>query len=316
LKVLIAEDERITRRILEATLTKWGYDVVSSENGEEALEILKQSDAPKIVILDWMMPKMDGVELCREVRKLSKEPYVYIVLLTAKKKMGDIVEAMDAGADDYMTKPFDPCELEVRMRAGRRILELQDKLMSALEKLRIQATHDPLTGLWNRAAILDILRRELARCERGGLPIAIMMADLDHFKQINDAYGHMVGDAVLCETSSRMGSSVRPYDSIGRYGGEEFLVVLPECDEQGVVSAAERLRSCVKRDPLSVNGGRFGISISIGATSTRQAKREDDESLIRLADMALYKAKENGRDRVELLTSKSHSKRHSTDNWR
>jgi two-component system cell cycle response regulator len=308
LKVLIAEDEEISRHLLQRTLIKWGYEVVTTENGEEALEVLKQPDAPKFAIVDWMMPQKDGIEVCREVRETVKERYVYIILLTAKRKKEDIVKAMNAGADDYMTKPFDPCELEVRMRAGMRILDLQEKLISTLETLKVQATHDPLTGLYNRGAILDILRRELARCERGRLPIAVMMADLDRFKQINDAHGHLTGDAVLCEAAKRMNASVRPYDSIGRYGGEEFLVVMPECDEKGVLSAAERLRACINGQALEINGGEIQISISIGATATRGAKRADTDSLIRLADEALYRAKENGRDRVELNTLRNEQK--------
>src|SRR5262245_24684564 len=189
-----------------------------------------------------MMPEMDGVEVCGKVRERTNSPYVYILLLSAKSQREDLVKGMESGADDYITKPFDANELKVRLRAGRRILDLQTQLMNAQEALRDQASRDPLTGIWNRTAIFDAVHRELVRADREGTQLAVVMMDIDHFKQLNDTHGHQAGDAVLREFTRRIAASLRPYDSVGRYGGEEFLVALPGCDQDSAVRHAERLR--------------------------------------------------------------------------
>ena len=227
MKVLIADDDAVSRRLLHSTLARWSYEVVACANGTEAWEVLQKEDAPQLVILDWMMPGMDGVQLCRELRKRASQPYTYILLLTAKTQKEDIIAGMEAGADDYITKPFDAQELRVRVRAGQRILDLQTELIRAQSALLVQATHDPLTGLFNRGAILKILEREIDRAHRQGSSVGVMLIDLDHFKNINDTLGHQAGDKVLQEAARLMLESTRSYDSIGRYGGEEFLVVAP-----------------------------------------------------------------------------------------
>jgi diguanylate cyclase (GGDEF)-like protein len=206
---------------------------------------------------------------------------------------------MEAGADDYVTKPFETKELEVRLRAGRRILDLQADLVKAREALRDQATHDPLTGLWNRYALLDTLKREHSRAGRESTPLAVIMVDLDHFKQVNDTYGHLAGDAVLREAARRMRIHVRSYDHVGRYGGEEFLIVLPGTSEVNAAQLAERLRDAIAREPVTLAGDlRVAVTASFGVSATDLAA-EDQETMIRLADEALYRAKENGRNRVE-----------------
>jgi PleD family two-component response regulator len=227
LQVLVAEDNPVFQSMLCGILERWGYAAVSVRDGETAWDILQSEHAPRLAILDWMMPGIDGVEVCRRVRTAGKEPYTYIVLLTARTESRDLVEAMDAGADDYLTKPFRNHELRVRLRAGRRILDLQEELLRAREALRLQATHDALTGLMNRSAILERLRNELSRSSRDRQPLAVLLADLDRFKLVNDKCGHLAGDAVLRESALRMKSALRRYDAVGRYGGEEFLLVLP-----------------------------------------------------------------------------------------
>ena len=279
-----------------------GYEVVVACDGAEAEAVLEQEDAPKLAILDWMMPVMDGVELCREIRKRPERPYVYIVLLTAKDRRQDILQGLEAGADDYLTKPFDAQELKARVRAGRRILDLQDELIRAREALREQATHDNLTCLWNRAGVLDIMERELNRAQREGTPLGLIMADLDHFKGVNDTYGHLAGDAVLLEAARRMLSSVRPYDSIGRYGGEEFLVVLPGCDALDAVNHAERLRACISAEPIQTPQESIPVTLSLGVAAAEETIEADLDSLLRTVDAALYRAKNRGRNRVELVT--------------
>jgi diguanylate cyclase (GGDEF)-like protein len=259
---------------------------------------LQKDDAPTIAILDWVMPGLTGPEVCHLVRKRAREPYTYILLLTSKSLKEDLIEGMEAGADDYITKPFDQHELKVRLRAGTRIIELQTELLAAREALREQATKDFLTRIWNRSSILDILDRELARSERERRPLGVVLADLDGFKSINDTHGHFAGDAVLREASRRMGASIRSYDAIGRYGGEEFLIILPGCDESCTFGQAERLRRSLREDQLLIGEVHLTLTASFGATSAAAGVKISAEALIRTADDALYRAKREGRDRV------------------
>ncbi len=297
--VLIADDETVSRRMLARMLTTSGYEVVAARDGDEAWRILERDDAPRLAILDWMMPGMTGPDLCRRLRERKREPYTYVLLLTARTDKQDVVEGMDAGADDYVTKPFEARELQVRLRAGRRILDLQADLVKAREALREQATHDPLTGLWNRYALLEALDREHSRAAREGTPLAVIMLDLDHFKRVNDTYGHQAGDAVLRETAGRMQAVVRAYDLVGRYGGEEFLIVLPGTSGVNAAQLAERLRAAVAYDPVDHDLLRIPVTASFGVGASGPEPSGDPQTLIRLADEALYRAKEKGRNRVE-----------------
>jgi two-component system cell cycle response regulator len=300
MQILIADDDEVLRHILQATLGRWGYEVVVARNGLEAWRILQGDDAPQLAILDWVMPGMDGIEVCREIRKRYDKPYIYILLLTAKHRKEDVVAGMEAGADDYLAKPFNPEELEVRLRAGRRILDLQTELLAARERLHYQATHDSLTGLLNRAAILDVLRSEVERAARQDSALSVVLADIDHFKQINDTYGHAVGDAVLCEAARRMKSAVRVYDSVGRYGGEEFLFILPGCDDDVAVKQADRLRDSITDHPIELSRLTIALTLSMGMIVRRGNMPEDLDPLIQEADAALYRAKLLGRNRVVL----------------
>ncbi len=298
--VLIAEDDPIFRRILENWLQKWNYRVTSLENGLDAWSVLQQKDAPQMAILDWMMPGLDGVELCRRIRSHEEGPYKYVLLLTAKGSKEDVVAGLEAGADDYLTKPFDVNELRARVRAGKRILELQGALLKVQTELQFESAHDHLTGLWNRGAIMGLLHRETQRSVRIGEPLGVMMADLDHFKQINDTHGHQIGDVVLREVARRMLASVRNYDYVGRYGGEEFLVVLAECSAADLIATAERMRAGVSRKPVETDVGPIAVTVSIGIVAAHQlGELVKGEALLRAADTALYCAKTNGRNRVE-----------------
>jgi two-component system, cell cycle response regulator len=308
MRVLIADDSLVMRRLLEATLENWGYEVVSAQDGAEAWNVLQSEDAPNLAILDWIMPVFTGPEVCQMVRQLSRISYTYILLLTSKSQREDIVEGMGAGADDYVVKPFDRHELEVRLRAGRRIVELQAELLRAQNALREQATRDSLTGCWNRPTILEILDRELARSRREGRHLGVVMADLDGFKSINDTLGHFAGDHVLRETAHRMAAQMRPYDALGRYGGEEFLVVLPGCDEGCVMSHCDRLRHSVASQQLNWEGTEVGITCSFGASSAPPDLEITADTLIRIADDALYDAKNSGRNRVNFCAADNFSK--------
>jgi len=295
MRVLIADDSLSSRRLLEGTLRGWGYEVIVAADGEEAWRLLNGENAPSLAVLDWMMPGLTGPELCRLLRQRAAEPYTYILLLTSRNEKDDVVEGMDSGADDYITKPFDKHELQVRLRAGSRIVDLQEQLVTAREALRVQATRDYLTQLWNRSAILEILHRELARSERDQTPVGVVVADLDHFKAINDTYGHFAGDSALQEAARRMEASMRSYDAIGRYGGEEFLIVLPGADEHAVRIQAERLRHAIRSQPVRYSGALVDVTSSFGC-SAGFGGRATAESLIGAADDALYRAKRAGRD--------------------
>jgi len=296
-KVLIADDDPVTRILLETHLRHWGHEVVVCEDGEEAWKHLHEHDRPKLAILDWMMPKRDGLQICEALRASENEPYVYVILLTSKSRKEDIVRGLEAGADDYIIKPFDYNELRTRVRAGERIVKLQDDLRAALTASEFQASHDTLTALLNRSAIMDILRRELTRAERERTPLSVIVADIDHFKNVNDSHGHLVGDRVLEATAQRLTSFMRPYDYCGRYGGEEFLIVLTGCTKETALNVAERLRSAVSHEPMATPAGPVPVTISLGVAEAGQTR--DVDEVIKQADEALYRAKKRGRNRTE-----------------
>jgi two-component system cell cycle response regulator len=299
LRILIADDELVSRRLLEAALVRLGHTFVAVKDGPEALNALLDPDGPRLAILDWMMPGADGLAVCRAIRKRpTPAPYVYVILLTARDRREDMVAALDAEADDFLTKPFDAVELRVRLRSGERVLALQERLLEVQEELRIEATHDALTGLWNRGMVLDQLRRELRRAHRERGPLAVIMADIDHFKCINDAHGHEAGDEVLRQTAKSMRSALRDYDGVGRYGGEEFLFLLPRCDATVAGQVAERVRAAVAAAPVCVGDVPLTVTASLGVACTRSSGDEPN-ALIRAADEALYRAKGHGRNRVE-----------------
>jgi len=287
------------RRILQSWLQNWGHEVLVAENGARAWDILEQEQPPELLILDWIMPEVDGTELCRRIRGQQRSRYQYILLVTGKNDRQDVVRGLDAGADDYLTKPFDRDELRARLRVGKRILALQDSLIHAREELRFQATHDVLTGLWNRGALMELLNHELDRSRRANAPTAVLMLDLDHFKQINDTYGHLAGDAVLKEAAQRLTRAIRYYDCAGRYGGEEFLVVLPGCDRGQTQNTAERIRSEIGGSPVLAAGAKISFTASIGATVAVGGSGSPAE-ILAAADTALYEAKNAGRDRTVL----------------
>lgn len=299
MKILVADDDPVTRRVLQVQLQKWGHQVVACADGAEAWSVLTEEGTPRLVILDWMMPGIDGVNICRNIRKLKQQPYIYLILLTSKSRTDEIVEGLEAGADDYITKPFNPNELKVRIRAGARIIRLQEDLMTALSASEFQATHDGLTGLLNRTAIFKALQIELERSRRDSTQLAVVIGDIDFFKQINDRCGHLAGDEVLIELTKRIASSLRPYDSAGRYGGEEFIILLPGCDRQAASTIADRLRLLISESPVATMSGSITCTMSFGVAAGEGGVIRDIDSLVRLADEALYRAKRNGRNRVD-----------------
>lgn len=313
MKVLIADDDIVTRTMLKSMLLKRGHQVVEVEDGQSAWELLcathrkAQEEPIQFVISDWMMPRLDGPSLIARIRNANLPRYTYIVMLTARTAIEDTITGLEAGADDYLTKPFDLNEFIARVGIGERILSLETRLREANRKLKEMATHDSLTGLLTRRALYDLASRELARAQREHLPLTVIMIDLDHFKTINDQYGHLVGDQALRQAGRILQQSLREYDLLGRWGGEEFLMVLPGSDIPEALTVAERLRDEISQAPLHLTDGRtIAFQASFGVTNLGHAVtdvRFDD--LVGDADVALYQAKQRGRNQVASFAPKA-----------
>jgi diguanylate cyclase (GGDEF)-like protein len=246
------------------------------------------------------MPELDGPGVCREVRRQQDDSYVYMVLLTSKESKEDIVAGLESGADDYLTKPFNVDELKARLRTGERILHLEGRLVEAREMMRFKATHDALTSIWNRGVIMDLLGRELMRSQRESACTIVLLGDVDHFKSVNDTHGHLVGDEVLQEIARRLLLSIRSYDFVGRYGGEEFLLVLNNCKPQFAEARAEDIRKIVSSRPIQTLAGPLNITMSFGLLLSDVWGVRPVEELLHEVDAALYAAKAAGRNCIRV----------------
>lgn len=305
MRILIADDSPVMCKLLKALLDKQDHEVTVTGNGVEAFEILKNPDAPHLALVDWMMPELDGIETVKKIRSVKKDISTYIILVTAKSEIGDIVEGLDAGANDYITKPYNKKELLARIKVGKRVIDLQKQLKQARDEYKFEAMHDHLTQIMNRMAILDILEKEIARAQRNYFDLLVGMFDIDHFKKVNDIYGHKAGDEVLKGVVKSVKDNLRSYDFLGRYGGEEFLIVLPEANEKISDNMFDRIRENVARNPIKTSEGEISVTISVGVTEWQ----EDVTKVIEMADHAMYQAKTGGRNRVEFhdeFKAKSH----------
>ena len=298
MRILIADDDAVTRRLLEVMLQRCGYEPLLCADGAAAWMLMQSSGAPALALIDWVMPEIDGLELCRRIRGLAGRPYVYIVILSSRTDQDDVIEGLEAGADDYLSKPVNEAELRARLIAGRRVLELQAALLASREQLHELAMRDALTELFTRRAIIELCEADLRRAARDGHSSAVIMADLDKFKQVNDTFGHAAGDAVLRETATRLRTSVRSSDYVGRYGGEEFLFVLPDCRQADVVQLAERILLSMRRSPVVVSGTGLPVTISLGISISTVSNRLSAAELIDQADAAMYVVKRRGGDGV------------------
>lgn len=298
MKILIIEDDPVTRLLIVRTMSQWGHEVIEAESGEQAIEIVEANleQAPNLLITDWSLPHMSGLEVCKYLKSSLKDHFFYVIMLTRKAESEDLVEAMEEGVDDYMVKPFAPEEFRVRVRAGMRIVE-------QAQKLQFLASHDELTELWNRRMVMHHLEMEWQRTLRDGLPMSIMMMDIDHFKSINDNYGHLVGDAALKHFADIIRKVLRPYDIVGRYGGEEFLTILPETDREQAKQVAERVRSSLEQSPLVIDQNhKMTMTVSIGIAQSDQTTK-NIKCILGKGDEAMYQAKTSGRNKVVVAES-------------
>jgi two-component system, cell cycle response regulator len=293
LKILIVEDEPVSKRLLEVTLRKWNYEVVTTSDGREAWQLLQGPEAPNLVISDWMMPDMDGLELCKRIRESERPGYTYLILLTSKGRKEDLIKGLEAGADDYLIKPFDHEELRIRIKIGERIISLERRILQL-------ANTDSLTGVLNRRAFMERLQIEVDRALREDSPLSIVLADLDHFKSINDQYGHQTGDLVLQKFAEQLCALSRQYDFVGRYGGEEFTICFPGLDASNVALVAERMRRNVENleIPISNPSQFIRFTASFGTASLCREYEEPLNALIARADETMYMAKREGRNCV------------------
>jgi two-component system, cell cycle response regulator len=295
MRILIAEDDLTSRTMLMAIVKKWGYEPVAVIDGSAALAALQEEGAPQLAILDWNMPGMNGLDVCRKLRESNPADPPYIIFLTSRSEKDSIIEGLEAGANDYVIKPHDNGELLARIRVGQRMLEMQNAMNVAKNALTHQAMYDSLTGILNRRAILETLQKEMCRAMRQGSALSIGMCDIDHFKLVNDNHGHQTGDDVLCGFVHTIQNSLRNCDFIGRYGGEEFLIVAPG-SLGGEDVLYERLRARVAEQGINTRSGEISVTVSIGVVRVTAASTVDD--LLAAADAALYHAKNSGRNRV------------------
>ncbi|MBL0700696.1 MAG: diguanylate cyclase [Desulfosarcina sp.] len=300
--ILIAEDNPVSGKMLEKILVREGHKVILAENGRIAMEKFNNKFYP-IIVTDWMMPEMNGLELCKAIRAGDRQSYVYIILVTANNDKQKVVAGLEAGADDYITKPYNPAELIARLNTGIRFLRLEESLKKANEEIRKLSIKDSLTGSYNRAFISQHLPQELKRAIRYNRPMSLIFCDIDHFKRINDTFGHSAGDQVLKEFVRILSDSIRMnLDWIGRYGGEEFLIILPETDIHGAYFLAERLRKKVEAMVIGIMEQTISITASFGVTELNHETAYEagaDEELINVADQYMYKAKNEGRNMVK-----------------
>lgn len=306
--ILVVDDDIVSRTVMEKYLHKAGFEVACAGNGREALMHLDQSEY-RIVLTDWMMPEIDGPELCRRIRKKKTDSYIFIILITARGSKNDIVSGLESGADDYLTKPIHPAELIARINTCIRILELEKSLKNANEEIRLLSITDPLTGCFNRGYLNERLPPELGRAQRYNHPLAVLIADIDHFKHVNDTYGHQIGDRVLKCCAACIRNQLRQdVDWVVRYGGEEFLIILPETGWEGLRSVAERVRQAIEKLAIEAGDITIQITASFGGTAINPSQQHllhiTADQLINQADTQLYRSKKEGRNRTNVIETK------------
>ncbi|MDA8078659.1 MAG: diguanylate cyclase [Nitrospiraceae bacterium] len=303
-KVLLVEDDPLQAEATKEILLRSGYDVTLAQDGVNAIKTVKIS-RPDIILLDVILPGLDGYEVCRWLKLEESTKGIPVIMLTIKKELADKISGLQIGADDYLPKPYNELELNARIYASLRTKALQDELRmknkqleELLGKVEYMAITDALTGLYNRRRLYDVLTKEFERSKRYATPMSLLMLDIDHFKRINDNYGHQTGDYVLKEVATVIVNSLREVDTAARFGGEEFMVVLPNTERQSARVSAERIREAVAA--TSFQGLRETMTISLGIAGLPDPFLDSEDKLARCSDFALYRAKTNGRNRTEI----------------
>ncbi|MCU0664066.1 MAG: diguanylate cyclase [Myxococcota bacterium] len=297
MKVLIADDSPTTRFTLRKNLADWGYEVIEACDGDEAWKALLGPNPPRIAIIDWVMPGIEGVEICRRLSGRLGGPLIYTILLTAKTEREELIYALENGAHNFQSKPIAPEELRSHVAVGKRLVEADDKLKEYTAQMELLATIDSLTGVFNRRHFLTLADKEFRRALRYGRDLSVLMIDVDYFKKINDTHGHAIGDQALCAVTLACTKGLRENDLFGRLGGEEFCAVLPETTTQNAQFVAERLRKAVEDEKVVSVHGQVMLAVSIGVSSLLPGETTI-EGVLRRADNALYTAKDQGRNRV------------------
>jgi diguanylate cyclase (GGDEF)-like protein len=299
MKLLVADDSPLYRNMLQNLLESWDYEVVLAGNGEDAEQILDGDDAPRLAILDCLLPGLSGLELCERIRA-RKQGYVYTILLSLDDDQSNVLQGFEFGADDYLCKPFKQYELRTRLKIGEMVLRSHEEVARAQDALKFEASHDSLLRIWNRRAIIELLDKELSRAKRSQTSLSVLLADMDYFKQVNDSHGYIAGDEVLRGTAERISFTVRHCDHVGRYEGGQFLVVLPNCTSEAAREVAERVRQCINEGPI-VNAIEITASIGVAQWHPGQEIRD----ILHQVDVARDRAKQNGRNCVEVENASS-----------
>jgi diguanylate cyclase (GGDEF)-like protein len=300
MRALVADSDPDRLRLVEGWLAKWGHSVRAFRNGVEAWRAVEGEREPTLIVLAWRMEGMPGIDVCRRLRLQPDLPSGYVLLLSDRRDGEDLFDGLNAGADDFLFSPLDPHEMKARVRTGARIVEIEAALRATQDALRVQSTRDAVTGTWNRGAILEALQRERERARRKSGSVAVVLADLDAFRNVNESFGTPVGDEVLRETARRLSAGLRPYDAVGRYGGAEFLIVLPGSDGLGGLTVAERIRESFGRRPVHTSAGPVTVTLSLGVSSEGGEAASEADRLLRAATVALKRAQDGGRNRTAL----------------
>ena len=298
-RVLLTDDEPVQRMLIGRMLSRAGYEVVMAEDGQQAVQMMQQGNF-QLLVTDWEMPNLDGIGLCRAVRSMNLPYYTYTILLTSRDAIEHVVMGLQSGADDYLTKPIMEPELLARLNTGKRLVEMERSLRQAMEENRRLSIIDALTGVFNRRYLMEQLAKELERSARYHHPLSLMLCDVDHFKRINDNYGHQCGDETLVQFSQVLRSCLRETDWIARYGGEEFVIVLPETTLSAATQVAERCRTALAKEPLKMSDQTLSVTASFGVSGWQESvpAGTDINKLIAVADAGVYASKQDGRDKV------------------